>query len=82
MSNRILRVLGLLIALVGLVVLLLTPELARTAGHNFILAQGGGADTNVYLAQMQAAADVYRSIGAVLLFVGLFRATQPERAAM
>jgi hypothetical protein len=79
MNSRIVRVLGLLLALVGLVVLFLTPELARTAGHNYIVAQGGGADTNVYLAQMQAAADMYRSLGAVLLAVGLFRATQPER---
>ncbi len=79
MNSRIVRVLGLLLALVGLVVLFLTPELARTAGHNFIVSQGGGADTNVYLAQMQAAADMYRSLGAVLLAVGLFRATQPER---
>jgi len=79
MSNRVLRILGVLIALAGLAVLLLTPELARTAGQNFIVAQGGGADTNVYLAQMQAAADMYRSLGAVLLAVGLLRATQPEQ---
>ncbi len=82
MSNRVLRILGVLLALVGMAVLLLTPDLARTAGHNFIVAQGGGADTSNYLAHMQAAADAYRSIGAVLLFVGLFRTTQPERAAM
>lgn len=79
MNSRMLRIIGLLLAVVGLVVLFLTPGLARTAGHNFLVAQGGGADTNVYLAQMQAAADMYRSLGAVLLAVGLFRATQPER---
>lgn len=79
MNSRMLRVIGLLLALIGLVVLLMTPELARTAGHNFIVAQGGSADTGNYLARMQAAADMYRSLGAVLLAVGLFRATQPEQ---
>jgi hypothetical protein len=79
MNSRIVRVLGLLLAVVGLVVLFLTPDLARTAGHNFLMAQGGSADTGNYLARMQAAADMYRSLGAVLLAVGLFRATQPER---
>ena len=80
MNTRIVRVLGLLIALAGLAVLLLNTSLADSAGLAIMARHGGNMDTNLYLAELQAAAAAYRITGAVLLAVGLFRATQPDRA--
>jgi hypothetical protein len=79
MNKNLVRILGLLLALAGLVVLLSMPSLADSAGSAIMARNGGSMDTNVYLADREAAVAAYRLIGAALLAVGLFRATEPDR---
>ena len=79
MNTKLLRVLGLVLALAGLAVLLLHPGLAEAAGQAALARHGGSMDTNLYLAEIEMAANTYRALGAVLLAVGLFRLTQPGR---
>jgi UPF0716 family protein affecting phage T7 exclusion len=77
MSRKILRVVAFVVAVVGVWLLLASPALTEAAGQAILARHGGSMDTNLYLAQMQAATDSYRVIGGVLLGVGLFRGLQP-----
>ena len=79
MNNKLLRILDLLIALAGLLVLLFNSNLADAASGAIMARHGGGMDTNLFMLLLQSAADMYRILGAVLLAVGLFRVTEPER---
>jgi hypothetical protein len=74
------RVLGLVIAAVGLVVLL-NLNLMDAASAAILARHGGSMDTNVYLAELAQAAAALRVIGGILLAIGLLRATQPGRAS-
>lgn len=77
MSTKVIRVIAILLALAGLSLLLLSPNLGQAAGQAILARNGGSMDTTEYLAQMQATVSSYRIIGAILLGVGLFRSLQP-----
>jgi hypothetical protein len=79
MSMKIIRIVGLILALAGLAVLLSNGSLMESAGHAIMARAGGSMDTGIYLAQMLAAGDTYRVLGGVLLAVGLLAALQPGR---
>ncbi len=76
MSGKVIRIVGLVVALAGLVLLLASPSLGEAAGQAILAQHGGSMDTTTWLAQLQAAASTYRVIGGILLGVGLFRALQ------
>ncbi len=76
MSAKIFRIVGLVVALAGLVLLLASPSLGEAAGQAILAQHGGSMDTTTWLAQMESAVSSYRVIGGILLGVGLFRALQ------
>lgn len=77
MNVKVVRIVGILLALVGLVLLLSNVSLTQSAGAAIMQRNGGSMSTDIYLAEMQAAGAAYRWLGAVLLAVGLLRATLP-----
>ncbi len=77
MNAKVFRIVGLVVALAGLVLLLESPSLGEAAGQAILAQHGGGMDTTAWLAQTESVLSSYRVIGGILLGVGLFRALQP-----
>ncbi len=70
-EDVILRAAASIVALIGLVILVQSPEMGRNAA-NAALARTGSMDTGQFLAVLQANMDSYRWLGAILLVAGAF----------
>ncbi len=74
--DRVIRLVAILVALVGLWILLESPSMGMGAANGFLRSRGGSMDTATFLAVAQAQMDSYRVLGGILLAVGSFRALQ------
>ncbi len=74
--NQVLRIVAILVALVGLLLVLQSTLLGLNAANSFLRSQGGSMDAANFRSVMDGAIASYPLLGAVLLGVGLFHALQ------
>jgi hypothetical protein len=75
-SVLVLRIIALALAATGLWLLLQSVPLGEQSANETLIRAGGGMDTARFLVLVEGWISAYRVLGAILLAVGLWRASE------
>lgn len=69
---RTMKIITLIIAVIGLLILLNSPKIASKAVSSWVRSIGGHVDSDRYSVMLKGYINVYITVGGIFLFTGLF----------
>ncbi|OQP19989.1 hypothetical protein QWV57_03870 [Geobacillus zalihae] len=71
-SPNKMKFVSLVLSLIGLWLMLNSPELGSRSASSWVRSMGGSVDSQEYLQMLKEYISTYKTMGGIFLFVGLF----------